>query len=94
MGKYRIGEGRYPDKAYNKIIAIAEEASKPYKAGSPPGVDAQWLFEGVSELLPIYDEIGDGCEVIWAKYNKKLKNIRRRARTIAEVKQKPRGFIG
>jgi hypothetical protein len=82
------------DEAYEKVIEFAARETRPYKAGTPPGVDAQWIFEGVSELLAVHEEIGDGAEVMWAKYTKKLKNIRRRAHTKAEFNRKPRGFVG
>lgn len=82
------------DEAYDKVIAVARGQTKPYKGGPPPGVDVQWIFEGVSELLPIYEEIGDGTEVMWTKYSKKLKNIRRSARTKEQFNENPRGFIG
>jgi hypothetical protein len=80
--------------AYDKVVAVAQGATKPYKGGRSPGVDVQWVFEGVSELLPIHEEIGDGAEVMWAQYSKKLKNIRKRARTKAQLNHKPRGFVG
>lgn len=67
------------DEAYGKTIMVAGQATKPYKGG-PAGIDVQWVFEGVSELLPIYEDIEDGCEVMWAEYTRKLKNIRKRVR--------------
>ncbi len=82
------------DEAYDRAVAIGRDATKPYKGGPSPGVDVQWLFEGVSELLPIFDEIGDGCEVMWSKFSRKLKNIRARAHTKAELNRLPRGFKG
>jgi hypothetical protein len=81
------------DEAYDKVVAIGQ-SHKPYKGGEPPGVDVQWLFEGVSELLPVYEKIEDGCEVMWAEYTKKLKNIRRRARSRAVFHQTPKRFRG
>jgi hypothetical protein len=66
-------------EAYDKIAAIGVEHGEPYKNGRDE--DVQWAFEGVQDVLPIYDEIKDGCEVMWAEYTKKLKNIRRRAST-------------
>jgi hypothetical protein len=82
------------DEAYDKVVAVAQVAAKPYKGGPPPGVYVQWVFEGVSELLPIYAKIEDGSEVMWAEHTRKLKNIRRRARTKGQFHQKPRGFKG
>lgn len=71
------------DEAYDKVVAIGEghTHTKPNKGG----VAMQWFFEGVCDLLPVYDEIEDGCEVMWAEYTKKLKNIRRRVSSKAQV---------
>jgi hypothetical protein len=81
------------DEAYDKVVAIGE-SHKPYKGGKPPGVDVQWLFEGVSELLAVHEKIEDGCEVMWAEYTKKLKNIRRRAYTKVQLHRTHPRFEG
>ncbi len=68
------------DEAYDKIESIAREATEPYKGGEE-GIDVQWLFEGVTELLPVYDEINDGVEIMWGEHNpKKLKNLQKMVR--------------
>jgi hypothetical protein len=81
------------DKAYDKVAAIANEHERHYQ--NAHGEEVQWVFEGLSELLPIYDKLEDGCEVMWAPYTKKLKKIRRRASTKTELGQRPyRKFEG
>lgn len=55
------------DEAYDKIVKFARPSTNPYKGG-PQAVDVQWMFEGVTEILPVYDEIADGCELIWSEY--------------------------
>ncbi len=70
------------DEAYDKIDLIGREHSEPYKGG-PDGIDVQWAYEGVTQILPVYEEIEDGAEIIWSERNGvKLKNIR------ASVRQK------
>jgi hypothetical protein len=54
----------------------------------------QWLFEGISDLLPIYEKIEDGCEVMRAEYTKKLKNVRRSAHAKAELHRTHPRFEG
>ncbi|MBP8963458.1 MAG: DUF4288 domain-containing protein, partial [Opitutaceae bacterium] len=44
--------------AYDKVVAIALENTAPYKGG-PQGIPVQFVFEGVTELLPIYEELED-----------------------------------
>lgn len=67
------------DEAYDKIVAIGLSQTEPYKEG-PDRVDVQWLFEGVIELLPIYEELEDGEEIMWGKRTRTLKTIRSAAK--------------
>ena len=75
------------DEAYDKVVRIAMDYTDPYKGG-PEGIDVQWIFEGVTDLIPIYEEIEDGSEIMWADHApRKLKNIRRRVRKKGEFFQ-------
>lgn len=75
-------KARNLDHAYDKVVAIAKEHTKPYKGGPAPGVDVQWVFEGVTELLPIYEELEDGAEIMWSEHpSHTLKTIRSWAKT-------------
>ncbi len=72
------------DQAYDKTVAIALGETTPYKGGDE-GVDVQWVFEGVTELLPIYEEIADGAEIFWTEHQpRKLKNLRKQVRAKSE----------
>ena len=65
------------DQAYAKAAKIAREFTKPYRGG-PEGVRVKWEFEGITDLLPIYEELGDGAEIAWAKHSpRKLKTIQK-----------------
>lgn len=74
------------DEAYDKVVAIGLEETEPYKGG-PDGVDVQWVFEGVIDLLPVYEELEDGAEIMWAERTKQLKNLRARAKTKEQFHQ-------
>jgi hypothetical protein len=66
------------EEAHEKLLAFAKETTEPYKGG-PEGVPVQWVFEGVTELVPIYEQLEDGAEILWAENKpQKLKNIRSR----------------
>jgi hypothetical protein len=52
------------DSAYVKVEQIAKRASKAYRGG-PTGVRVRWEYLGVTELLPVYEELGDGAEIAW-----------------------------
>jgi hypothetical protein len=66
------------DQAYAKVARIGRAASKPYRGG-PNGIPVRWVFEGVTQLLPVYEEIEDGSEIMWAVHRSMmLKTLRRR----------------
>lgn len=66
-------ENKY--EAYEKIEEIGKEHDYPYKGGKE-AVDVRFEFLGVTSVLAIYEEIEDGAEIMWAKYTRKLKNLR------------------
>jgi len=75
------------DEAFDKTVVLAQQAAQPYKGG-PDGVDVQWVFEGVTEVLPVYEELEDGAEIMWCqRAPRKLKNLRKRVRQKHEVAQ-------
>ena len=74
-------------EAYEKVAEIGRNASTPYKGG-PDGIDVQWEFEGLTELLPVYEELGDGCEIMWAERSPRmLKTLRKWIRSKDEFVQ-------
>ena len=75
------------DQAHNKVVKIAKLRTRPYKGG-PKAIPVQWVFEGVTELLPIYEAMEDGSEIMWAEHRpRKLKNLRKLVRAKHEFKQ-------
>jgi hypothetical protein len=72
------------DEAYDKAVQVAQ---------SHPDIEVQWVYEGLSELLPIYEKIQDGSELMWSEYVRKLKNIQRKVRKKGEFHQKPRSLL-
>ena len=65
-------------QAFLKVEKIGKQASKPYRGG-PNGVPVQWEYLGVTEVLPIYEEIADGAEIAWQERSprtlRKLKEL-------------------
>jgi len=42
------------------------------------GYKGRWIFEGISDLVPIYEEIGDLSEIMWVEHeNVVVKNIKK-----------------
>lgn len=74
-------------KAYDKVVAIAKTTTKPYKGGEA-GIPVKWIFEGVTELLPIYEPLEDGSEIMWAERKpKKLKSLKKLVRGRSDFAQ-------
>jgi hypothetical protein len=74
-------------KAYDKVVAIAKATTKPYKGGDA-GIPVKWVFEGVTELLPIYEPLEDGSEIMWRERNStKLKSLKKLVRGRRDFKQ-------
>ena len=70
-----------------KCTKKLDHYTKPYRGGEK-GIPIQWVFEGVTELLPIYEELEDGSEIMWAEHSpRKLKNLKKLVRESNELKQ-------
>ncbi|GLP96533.1 DUF4288 domain-containing protein [Paraferrimonas sedimenticola] len=69
-----------PEDAYDKLEQIASEHTEPYKGGAE-GVAVQWVFEGVTEILPIYEELEHGTEIMFSESTRKLKNLKKIVKT-------------
>ena len=64
------------DAAYDRVTAVAQENSNTLKVGEDAN-DAQWMFEGILDVVPIYEDLQDGCEIMWAERSPRtLKDIR------------------
>jgi hypothetical protein len=88
-----IVKARTLNEAYDKVVRIAQGHTKPYKGGIK-GVPVRWLFEGLTELLPIYEKLEDGSEIMWAEHSPRtLKNIRSSGKTKKQFHQKWCGCV-
>jgi hypothetical protein len=75
------------EEAYRKVVLVGERQTDPY-LGGPDGIPVQWVFEGVSELLPIYEPLEDGAEIMWAdRGSVPLGKLRERAKSLEELKK-------
>jgi hypothetical protein len=69
--------------AYRKATALAKNSAtgKWELSGDPPSRLGRWVFEGLTSLLPIYEPLEDGAEVLWCESkNKTLGALRRRVK--------------
>jgi len=59
-------KARDRNEAYRKAMALGELGTDTV-CGPAKGRQGHWVFEGLASLLPIYDKLEDGAEIIWEK---------------------------
>lgn len=75
-------------EAHRKVVAIAQAETTPYKGGDT-GVPVQWVFEGITELLPIHEPLEDGAEIFWTDRGAlRLRDLRSRTRTLDAITER------
>jgi hypothetical protein len=52
------------DEAYRKAIAQGKMSTDSI-CGPEGGRQGHWVFEGLASLLPIYEKLEDGAEIMW-----------------------------
>ena len=69
------------DEAYEKIEKIGIEHQEPYK-NALENKPVQWEYLGIIDLLPIYEDLEDGSEIMWASnYPRMLKNLKAKVKS-------------
>ena len=82
-----IVEAKSLGSAYSKVEKLGKAECKPYRGG-PKGVRVRWEYLGVTELLPIYEELADGAEIAWVKRKpRKLRALKSLVRSKQEFVQ-------
>lgn len=72
------------EKAYKKALALAAKNCGNFWDPSNPSRKGRWVVEGLSNLLPIYEKLGDGAEISWEEYENTTIS---RVRTLTRNKQ-------
>ena len=81
----RIVKAKSLSKAYDKLVKAAQREIKTYADGSEED-PVKWVFEGVVDLLPIYESLEDGAEIMYREHTRtKLKNLRKLVRSKDEL---------
>jgi len=72
------------EEAYRKVEKIGKEHDSPYRGGEK-GILVNWIYEGVTSLLPIYEELEDGAEIMFSEAEStKLGDLRRMVGTLKD----------
>lgn len=65
-GNHHLIKANSPEEAFDKAIKLGKE--KNYKFTNSDKVEMESIFVGIGELLPIYEDIEDGAELMWNDY--------------------------
>jgi hypothetical protein len=54
------------DQAFQKVEKQGRTGRGEWSLyGGPPGRKGRWVFVGITDLLPIYERLSDGAEILW-----------------------------
>ncbi len=69
---------RTREQAYRKAVALGRLSNgNEFWDSTNPKRKGAWHFEGLTVLLPIYDELTDGAEILWTEHaNRSVKTIK------------------
>ncbi|WP_047416504.1 DUF4288 domain-containing protein [Cellulophaga sp. Hel_I_12] len=65
-GNHHLIKADSPEKAFDKAVKLGKE--KNYKFINSDQQEMESIFVGIGELLPIYEDIEDGAELMWNDY--------------------------
>jgi hypothetical protein len=65
-GNHHLIKASTPEKAFDKAVKLGKEAE--YKFTNAYKIEMEWIFVGIGELLPVYEDIEDGAELMWTDY--------------------------
>lgn len=82
-GSYILINAPTPSKAFDKAVKIGKIGAYSFKSR---GKIMKWKFAGIGDLLPIYEDLKDGSEIMWRDYgNIRAKRIDKIVKTKKEL---------
>ena len=76
------------ERAYERVLELAALETQPYK--NLGAIDVKWEFVGVSELIPIYEDLEDGAEIMYREHNEKLSVLMGMVKSNDELRANPK----
>jgi uncharacterized protein DUF4288 len=65
------------EQAYRKATKIGQGSNDNEGYNAANGRKGKWKYEGLTSLIPIYEELEDGAEIIWKEHqNRSVKKIK------------------
>ena len=65
-GNHHLIKADSPEEAFDKAVKLGEKSN--YKFINSDKLEMKSSFVGIGELLPIYEDIEDGAELMWTDY--------------------------
>lgn len=65
-GNHHLIKASSPDKALEKAIKLGKEGE--FKFINSDKIEMEYIFIGIADLIPIYENIEDGAEIMWTNY--------------------------
>jgi hypothetical protein len=65
-GNFHLIKADSPGKAYDKAVKIGKNGE--YVFTNSDKIEMEWIFVGIADLLPIYEDLEDGSEIMWTDY--------------------------
>lgn len=76
------------EEAFRKVEAVGRAQTRPYLGGEH-AAPVQWIFEGITDLLPIYEPLEDGAEIMWEEHESvELGELRRRSMSLESIRER------
>lgn len=80
-----IFKAKNRDSAYSKAVRLGS-LNKSTFSDTTDKRTGRWVFEGLTSLLPIYDELEDGAEILWRDHSgRTLKRVRAMVKKKSEL---------
>ena len=80
--------------AYDKAVKLGQEECSDISPGTDDkGRQGKWVFDGISELIPVYEDIQDEAELIYMEYDgisvKRAKGMTLKKHEWLKLRQQP-----
>ncbi len=90
-GNYHLINAKTPSEAYDKAIKIGKTSN--YNFINQDKIQMKSEFLGIGDLLPIYEDLEDGAEILWNDYGfisskRSKKIVRTKKELISRIKLK------
>ena len=65
-GSHHLIKADSVEQAYDKAVTLGKESN--YKFINSDNIEMESIFVGIGDLIPIYEDLEDGAELMWTDY--------------------------